>query len=192
MSIPIRPDWARVPGAINPPTVPGVGHSRIVDGPHGPELAPPPKGTPIIFPWWLYEAPGSTDWELNSINFTAAANATTEVPNFSFNTGQGNKGVLTLLTITVLNPVATLDLRVTLLLNQAPIPGWSLIYIPPLAATAFVKDYNGMILRADENQTYTATVTNGELANAYTMTLQARGWTTPSKVIDQFSSGVNY
>jgi len=191
MSIPIRLDWSHVPGAIDPPTVDGVGQRGLVETPHGPALAPPPKGQPIVFPWWQWEMPGSSDWELNALNFTAAASVTTAVPGFSLVISKGNVGVLTLLTVTVLNPTTTLDLRFRLMLDGGPVVGWSNIYLPPLSATAFVKDYNGIVLRMSENQTLTAVVTEASGA-PYVCSLQARGWTTPKNVVQQFMSGIPY
>lgn len=191
MSIPHRLDWSHVPGAPDPATVAGVGTRGLVEGPHGPSLAPPPKGQPIVFPWWLWEMPGSADWELNALNFTATASATTTVPGFSLVVGKGNVGVLTMLTATVLNPTTTLDLRFRLLVDGGPIVGWTNIYIPPLNATAFVKDYNGIVIRLSENQTLTAAVIEASGAN-FTCSLQARGWTTPKNVVQQFMSGIPY
>lgn len=185
-------NWKNIPGAIPAPNAPGNGPSGLVVGPDGGmTLAPPPKGTPIIYPWWQWEMPGSADWELNAINFSAAASATTTIPNFSLGVGVGYVSVCTMLTVTVLNPVATLDLTFTLLLNDGPVVGWNQIIPPPLAASAFVKDYNGMVVRMEEQQTFTARVKNGE-ASAYTCSLQARGWFTPKTQIDQLMSGIRY
>lgn len=191
MSIPLRFDVAHVPGASDPPTIAGVGGRQLVEGPHGPVLAPPPKGTPIIFPWWMWEMPGSSDWELNALNFSAAASVTTPVPGFSFAVSVGNVGVLTFLQATVLNPTTSLNLKFRLLVNGGPVQGWSNIYLPPLSASAFVQPFNGMVIRLNEGDTVTADVTEGS-GTAFTCSLQARGWTTPKNVRDQFSSGVNY
>ncbi len=193
----MRVDLAHVPGSVDPPTVPGVGGRQVVVGPHGPVLSPPPKGSPIIFPWWMWEAPGSTDWELNALNFVAAAAVagvptTTPVPaTFNYVTSVGNRAVCALLTVTVLNPTTTMDLKFRLLVNGGPVAGWSAVYLPPLSATAFVKDYNSLVIRMKEGDVLTADVTESSGA-AFTCSLQARGWSTPQNVIDQFSSGVPY
>lgn len=187
-----EPNWNFVPGAQPAPAAPGTNSPGLMIGPSGSlERTPPPKGQPIIYPWWQWEMPGSADWEINAINFTAAASATTDITGFSLEVGVGYVGVCTMLTLTVLNPVATLDLTFALLLNQGPVVGWNSIKPPPLAATAFVKDYNGMVVRMDEGQKFTARVVNGE-ASAYTCSLQARGWFTQKTTIDQLMSGIKY
>lgn len=189
--LPENINWSKIPGAMDPATVPGVGHAPVIDGPSGPQAAPPPKGQPIIFPWWLWEMPGSSDWELNSQSFSAVASTTTAVPNFTFNSGVGNVGVCAWIQITVQSPTTALNLKFRLLVNGAPVQGWSNIYIPALSAAAFVQPFNGMVVRFDENQNFTADVTEAS-GTAFTVALQARGWTTPKNVVKQFSSGIPY
>lgn len=191
MSIPVRPDLARIPGALPQHEAQGTGHPHIIDGPHGPVLAPPPKGLPVIFPWWLYEMPQSTDWELNSGVFSAALNATTAAPNFSLTLKQGEVGVLSLLSFLVQNPTTTMDLTFIMKINDAPVVGWSSIKPFPLNATAWVKDYNGLVVRMKQGDKLTASVVEAS-GTAYNVAIEARGWITPAQVVEQFQSGVPY
>lgn len=187
------PNWNQIPGAQPAPAAPGAHAPGIIVSPGGGiTQTPPPKGTPIIFPWWQWEMPGSADWEINAMNFSAAAATTTTVPGFTLTVGQGYRAVCTMITLTVLNPVATLDLTFRLKINDGPVVGWSAIKPPPLAASAFVQNYNAMVIRMDETNVFTADVVNGEAANAYTCSLQARGWFTPTTQIAQLMSGVKY
>lgn len=190
MSIPEVNPWL-IPGFA--PVTPGQGGTRVfAPGVGGaPQAAPPPKGSPIIFPWWQLEMPGSSDWELNALNFTAAANATTLVPLFSFRVSAGNVGILAFLQFTVQNPLAGMDLRARILVNGAPVQGWSQLALPPLAASAFVQTFNSLVIRMTENQTLTAQVIEARGTN-YTCSLQARGWTTPTNIVSSFMSGVPY
>ncbi len=180
----------RIPGMA--PVTPGAGGAQYTPGVGGAAASTaPPKGQPIIYPWWQWEMPGSSDFELNALNFTAAAAATTAVPGFSFTVGSGNVAVCAFLQFTVQSPLATTLIQARLLINGAPVQGWSAVYIPPLSATAFVQPFNGMVIRMQENQTLTAVVVVTD-AQAYTCSLQARGWTTPKNVVQQFMSGVPY
>lgn len=181
---------SQIPGMT--PVTPGTGAVAFMTGPSG-ELVPagPPKGNPIVFPWWYLEMPGSSDWEINAMNFSAAASSTTTVPGFSLTVNAGNRSVLTFLQATVQNILATSQVQFRLLINGGPVIGWSSVFIPPLAATAFVQPFNGMVVRMDENQTLTAQAIVGD-AVTYTCSLQARGWTTPKNVIQSFMSGVPY
>jgi hypothetical protein len=185
---PLHP--SQIPGMT--PVMPGQGGTAFTRGPAG-ELIPvgPPKGTPLIYPWWDREMPGSSDWELNAINFSAVGASTTTVPGFSFTVSSGNRGVLAFLQATVNNILITSQVQFRLLINGGPVIGWSSIYIPPLNATAFVQPFNGMVVRMEENQTLTAQVIVGD-ATTYTCSLQARGWTTPKNVIESFMSGIPY
>lgn len=185
---PLNPSM--IPGMT--PVTPGPGGVAFTQGPSG-EIVPagPPRGQPIVFPWWYLEMPGSSDWEINAINFAAAASSTTTVPGFSLAVNAGNRGVLTFLQATVQSILSTSQIQFRLLINGGPVIGWSAIYIPPLSATAFVQPFNGMVVRLDENQTLTAQVIVGD-AVTYTCSLQARGWTTPKNTIQSFMSGVPY
>lgn len=179
-----------IPGLT--PVTPGVGGTQFVSAPGGgPSMPASPKGQPVIYPWWQWEMPGSSDFEINALNFAAVAASTTAVPGFSYTVSSGNKGVLAFLQFTVQNPLVTSLIQARLLINGAPVQGWGAIAIPPLAATAFVQPFNGMVVRLSENQTLTAVVVVTD-AVTYTCSLQARGWTTPLNVIQQFMSGVPY
>lgn len=180
-----------IPGL--PPAYPGEGGLVSRPGAGGaPSLPRPPRGQPIVFPWWLYEMPGSQDWNADAINFSVAASGTTNVPaTGNYLAPPATQAVIKQLILTVQNPVATLDLFVRLLLNGSPIPGWSVIYFPPVAAAALVLPINDMVIRMSEGQTLTAQFIEGG-GTAYTCSFQVKGWYTPQTTIDTFMSGVPY
>lgn len=191
MSAPFRPDLPHIPGNYpgrgagvpvthaSPPAMPGM-----------PQL--PPRGDPIIFPWWYIQMPGSLDWEMNAINEVAVAGATTNVgADFTLQVPSANRSVLNYYEITVLNPTTALDLRFELLVNGGPVPGWSRTYIAPLNATAYQKIFNQVVIKMDEGDTLTARVTEGSGSN-FTYSLIAKGWHTPKLIIDSLMNGVKY
>lgn len=191
MSAPFRPDLPHIPG--NYPGRGGGGPVYPAAFPdHGdPASFRPPMGTPIVWPWWYIEMPGSLDWELNALNQVATASSTTAVSNFSLSVPVANYSVLTYLSLTVLNPTTSLNFKIELNVNGGPVPGWSNIYIPPLNATAYQLIFNQMVIRMDEGNTLTAKVTEAS-GTAFTYTLQARGWHTPKLVVDSFRGEVKY
>lgn len=191
MSAPFRPDLPHIPGNF-----PGRGGGPPVyrtgfPTPGEPDSLQPPMGIPIIYPWWDKEMPGSLDWELNALNLSAPASATTVVTGFSLVIPVANRSVLKFLQVTVLNPTTTLNLKFQLLVNNAPVPGWSNVYFAPLNATAFQTIYNDLKITMDEGDTLTAVVVEGS-GTAFSYSLQARGWHTPKLVIDSLMNGVKY
>jgi hypothetical protein len=187
---PTRPE--NVPGWF--PARPGQGGPQPATIGAGGELLPPakPQGQVNIFPWWLYEMPGAVDWEFNALLFVAALNSTTDVPGGPWITVQpGYVGLLQQIELTVQNSLATIDLRLRLFINGAPIQGWGAITAPTIAATGIDKVINGMVVRMGENDKLTGKVIEAS-GTSYTVSVTARGWTVPENVVKQFQSGVPY
>lgn len=184
--------WApRIPGQM--PAYPGRGGPvPAVRLPSG-EMSVPtaPAGQPIIYPWWQFEMPGSNDWLAQALNFTAVGGATTTVPGFSFTVGQSQVGVIKQITMTVQNSLATINLGMTLLINNAPVQGWTNRLFPAVAATGVVVPFNDVVIRMQQFDVLTAVFTDVGGAG-YTCTLQASGWQTPETVVKQFMGGVPY
>lgn len=191
-----------IPGTARPfpPRIPGA--MRVFPGRGGPVPATrtptgemvasaPPVGQPIIFPWWLYEMPGSQDFETNAINFVPTINATSNITDFSFTCLESNVAVLAQILITVNVVLTTTSLNFALYIGNAPVQGWGKIRIPPLSATAFVLPFNNMVVRMSQGDVLTAKVTEGT-GVSYTCSMQGRGWSTPQTAIDAFMAGVPY
>ena len=157
--------------------------------------APPSAGIPgatlQLFPWWLYEYPNAQDFYIDSLNFAPTASATSAVPNFSYTVPQQMVAVIKQMTLTVQNSLATINLRATLLLNGGPVPGWSAIAFPPVAATGVIVPFNSMVIRMDQGQTLTATFTEA-IGTAYTCSIQLSGWQVPKTDVQRLQNGVNY
>lgn len=162
-----------------------------------PGTQPPPTsirdlgGFVQIAPWYVYEYPSSQDWNVAALNFVAVANATTVVPaTFSFTVPATYAGVIKNIQLVVQNSLNTIDLRVTLLKNTAPIQGWSGIAFPPVQATDVIVPYNGMVIRLQQGETLTAQFTEASGTN-YTCSIQAQGWITPVSEIARLQNGIN-
>lgn len=185
-------DPARIPG--NMPVYPppgGRGPMPSTISPTGEHVLPqPPSGQPIVFPYWLYEMPQSEDWSINSTNFAVAANSTTTVAS-TYTVGEAKVGVIKSLILTVQNPLATLNLRVRLLVNSAPVQGWSDIYFPAVSATGIILPVNDLVIRlAAKDQVSAQYIEAG--GTAYTCSFDAKGWVTPVDTVNAFMRGVQY
>ena len=153
-------------------------------------ITPPPA--PVqIYPWWLYESPGATDFYIKSLNFAVPANSVTVVPNFSFQVTTNNVAVLKHIAMTVQASLATINLSLTLLLNNAPIQGWTGIAFPPIVATGVIIPYNNMVVRLPENSTLTAIFTETS-GLAWTCSLEAMGWQVSKPEVARLQGSVNY
>lgn len=174
------------------PVYPGKGGPQpVTRSPTGEMVAPSaPRGQPIIFPSWLYEMPGAQDWSITSQNFTAAASSTTDTGT-SYTVNDAYVGVVKSLLLTVQNPLATLDLRVRLLVNGAPVPGWSDIYFPPVSATGIILPVNDLVIRLAAKDKLTAQYIEGA-GTAYTCSFDAKGWVTPVQTVAELMGGVPY
>jgi hypothetical protein len=151
-----------------------------------------PAPAPLnIFPWWLYETPGAQDWDLVENNFTVAVNAVTVVPNFTFQVNTNNVGVIKQMFMTVQNPVATISLSVTLLLNGSPISGWTKFF-PPASATTLIVPFNDMIVRLPENGKLTAQFRDVGGATPWQCSLNCSGWQVSKPEVLRLQGAVNY
>jgi hypothetical protein len=144
-----------------------------------------------IFPWWLYETPGAQDWDVVSNNFSVAPNAVTVVPNFSFKVNTNNVGVIKQLFMTVQNPVATISLSMTLLLNGSPISGWTKFF-PPASATTEIIPFNNMVVRLPENGLLTAQFTDVGAVAPWSCSLNCSGWQVSKPEVLRLQGNVNY
>lgn len=157
----------------------------------GPGALLPPAQSFNIYPWWLYKSPGAMDWNAAGLNFVAAGNARTVATGFTFQVQPQNQAVLQQLTIVAQNTLATIDLRVTLLVNGAPVQGWSGIPFPPVQATGVVVPYNGMQVKLRPQDLLTAVFVDVGGAG-YTCSIYASGWQVSSQEIVRLQGGIAY
>ena len=162
-------------------------------------FVPPPPPSVTVYPWWLYQWKLATSWSIptnsNALNFTAALNATTAVPNgvgqFRYTCPQGNRAVIKTVWATVQNSTAAMLLSWTLLRNGAPIQGWINVYFPPVATTALIIPFNGVDIELDEGETLTAQFTETSGAN-WVCSMQATGWQIGKREIERVQQGFEY
>lgn len=159
--------------------------------PAGVFAPPPPKPTLQVFPWYLYEYPSAQDWYAVALNFAVPATGTTNVPGFTFTVNPQNVAVIKQLTMTVQNSLATIDLRVRLLINGAPVSGWNGIAFPPVAATGVIVPFNGMNIRLKETEILTAQFIEAS-ATAWVCSLSASGWQVSVPEVLRVQGDVSY
>jgi hypothetical protein len=160
-----------------------------VGGPGGGALRAQPMLS--IFPWWLYEYPTAQDWNIASLNFTVAAGVVTPVPNFTLTTSPQNLGVIKYVQMSVQNSTPTMDVRLTLLINGAPVIGYTGVAFPPGTAGLIVSEFSGMIVRMPQGSTLTASF--AETSGApFICSLQALGWQVPLVDVDRLTGGLSY
>lgn len=162
--------------------------------PNAPADQPPPVPVqaPVqIFPWWLYEYESAQDFYIKSLNIAIAANATTPVPNFAFVVPGQNRGVLKHISMTLQSSTTAINLQLTLLLNNAPIQGWSGLAFPPMLATAVLIPFNDMNVRMSQNSVLTAQFVEAS-GLTWVVSLEASGWNVSEQDIARLQQGVRY
>jgi len=152
----------------------------------------PPAIAPVqIFPWWLYQYESAQAFYIKSLNFTVAASGITVVPAFTFTVPAQMRGVLQSIEMTVQSSTAAMNLQLTLLLQNAPLQGWSGVAFPPILATGLVRGINNMNVRMQQNQTLTAQFAEAS-GSPFVCSLEASGWVVAQSDIDRLQQSVRY
>ena len=160
--------------------------------------APPARPKVEVFPWWDLKWENAQAWSTRALNFvvnpTAVANTTTPVPGtFNFQVRPQNSGVIKSLRMTVQNPVATIQLALTLFIGQSPVEGWTGIPFDPVAATAYILVFNDINVLMRQNDILTASFTDtSNPASAWTCSLTASGWQVQNTEIERVQQGFRY
>ena len=122
------PDFGSTPvdrqGGFLPATMPNAPDAGVVG------YTPPAMAPVQIFPWWLYQYESAQAFYIKSLNFMVAASTITPVPTFTFTVPQQMRGVLQSIEMTVQSSTAAMNLQLTLLVQNAPLQGWSGVAFP--------------------------------------------------------------
>lgn len=143
------------------------------------ETGAPPTTIPqtaLVPPFWQIKPPGGQDLSSATRGVLAAgAGATIRLTPFPlFRTLPSFKGVLQSLVLTVIAPLATLDIVFTLLNNNAPVPGWR--FVPQqVAANALILPFNGP-LQINQNANLEVVATNNAASGPWNLEIALVGW----------------
>lgn len=155
--------------------------------------APTPQqlgATVQITPWYLNKFTTSVDWDTYAANFALAASTTTTATGFSYTVPSNMRAVIKQVTVTVQSLVNTSTVTWTLLRNGSPIQGYNAVLIPPGTAGLIVMPYNGIDLQLSQGDILTARMTESG-GTAYTASIAASGWATPTADIQRLQSGLS-
>lgn len=145
-----------------------------------------------VFPWYVSQSSGAVNWSAQSLSFTAAANTTTVIPTFTFTVPTDNLAVVKIIIMTVQGPTAAMDLRWTLLKNNAPIQGWTGIIVPAIAQSGILIPYSDVDIKMSQGETLTAQVANATAAAAtFVCTFQAQGWFVTTAEVNRLQAGLS-
>lgn len=128
-------------------------------------------------PFWQIKPPGGQDLS-GTVRGTLAAGAGSTLrltPFPTFEVLPSFKGVLQTLTLTVLAPLATLDIVFTLLNNNAPVPGWDRFVPQQVAANALILPFNGP-LQLGQNANLEVVATNNAASGPWNLEASLLGW----------------
>jgi hypothetical protein len=183
------PDFGSTPvdrqGGFLPATMPNAPDAGVVG------YTPPAMAPVQIFPWWLYQYESAQAFYIKSLNFMVAASTITPVPTFTFTVPQQMRGVLQSIEMTVQSSTAAMNLQLTLLVQNAPLQGWSGVAFPPILATGLVRGINNMNVRLQQNQILTAQFAEAS-GSPFVCSLEASGWVVAQVDIDRLQQSVRY
>lgn len=159
--------------------------------------APQRGGLPLndatfnVFPPWLYPPRSATRYNVTTSNVLAVVGVTTPIPFAPLVTWkQGVEATLNYYEITVLNPVATIDLYFTILFNQTPIPGLDRLRVPSIVAAGVITGDTPYVVLAQQGE-LTMTVTNNGATNLR-VNGHLAGWTWSSSDITERADRSTY
>jgi hypothetical protein len=161
--------WGRVPSARG----------------QGGEGAPKPvtDRTVSVTPWWKDPLPGSQDFLtiLKTTPLGAGPGLTIKPAGLVTQLQQGYLAVITFITIFIDAPTTTVDVDWILLINDAPVPGWTMSTFPRNASNLDL-GFEGPI-RVPEGGQISMAIRNNE-ATARVVGAMYRGWQTSRTLID--------
>lgn len=146
----------------------------------------PGRGIPQVAqvpPFWQLKPPGGIDVQ-STARGTLAAGAGSQLVLAGarpFVVLPSYNGVLAGLTVTVLLPLATLDIVVTLLQNGAPVQGWDSFVPPNVGANAIVQGFTGP-LQLPQNTQLTVLFTNNGAGGPWNVAMSLVGWMWPREL----------
>lgn len=182
------PDTSELPSRVGP----GARQLASMVGPGGSpgDLSIAQRGGSLNIPvWYTQKYQSSQDWSAKAANFALAGNASATPAGFTFTCPSNQKAVVKQITVTVQNILAASTVTWALLKNDAPFPGFDSQLIAPCAATAIIIPYNDVDLRFDQGDKITFKITEAG-GNAYTCSVSASGWFTPTADIERLQSGI--
>lgn len=145
-----------------------------------------------VLPWYVSQSSGAVNWSAQALSFTAAANTTTAIPLFTFTVPTDNLAVVKVIMLTVQSPTAAMDVRWTLLKNNAPIQGWTALIVPSLAQAAILISYSDVDVKMSQNETLTAQIVNATAGAAtFVCSLQAQGWFVTTAEVQRLQAGLS-
>lgn len=204
MADPRRPFFA----AGAPPALPDFGSTPVmrpaggIPSPSIPNL-PPGVMPPVqqfsvqVNPWWDKKWDAAQAWNILAQNFTVAAGQAATpanyVTNFLYQVPTVNRSVIKAALLTIQNPVATTDVRMTIFVNDAPVQGWNGIAFPPLSATAEVIPFNDINITLQQNDVvHVAFSEQSNPAASWTCSLQLLGWQITQNEIERVQGLLKY
>lgn len=131
-------------------------------------------------PFWQLKPPGGIDIQATARGTLAAGIGSQLVLTGTrpFVVLPSYNGVLAGLTVTVLLPLATLNIAVTLLQNGAPVQGWDNFVPPNVGANAIVQGFTGP-LQLPQNTALSVLFTNNSAAGPWDVQMSLVGWMWP-------------
>lgn len=161
-------------------------------------FTPPPAPPQVeVFPWWDRQWAAAQAWRAKVLNATVVAGQTagqsTFLTGFTYTVPANMRAVLKAMKMTVQNPVATINLALTLFKGGAPIQGWDGIAFDPVAATALILPFNDMNITLEQGDVITAAFAEASApASGWTVSLQAYGWQITQADIDRVQPSLKY
>lgn len=150
-------------------------------GPQAPPSGAIPADAPfsrIQFPPRLEKITGSVDFRQQGYTFVLPAGIGSTVAGPTFQVPQGQVGWLQNNAIYVLTPVAVTSFRLTLFINDGPVPGFDDIQIPPGLANFILLGDDDMRVPIPNHGKVTSLFTNIS-GNAETVGALIQGWYHP-------------
>lgn len=144
-----------------------------------------------IPPFWQFKPPQGKDLYAKVRGTLAAGVGSTLrlTPTIPWAVLPGYKGVLQTFTITVLAPLATLNVVFTLLNQNSPVPGWDAFVPDQVAANAIILPFIGP-LQLSERSTLAALITNNSAAGPWNVEVAFAGWQWP-RILEQQTFGTD-
>lgn len=143
-------------------------------------------------PFWQLKPPGGIDIQTTTRGTLAAGAGSSVILTGvrPFVILPSYNGVLAGLTVTVLLPLATLDITVTLLQNGAPVQGWDSFSPPNVGANAIVQSFTGP-LQLPQGTALSVVFTNNAASGPWNVQMQLVGWMWPRNLEERTFGSVS-
>lgn len=158
--------------------------------------APAPAPTLQITPWWQNPPPSSQYFYVDSFEASGAyqsvaAGTSASILGSSLQINEGERAVISGISLVVDAPLATDNYYWTLLRNGGPVEGLNRLRNFSIAANGAVRPFNGYVIKLDPRDLVEWTVTNNGGA-AVSVSISYFGWRASIAEIARVQQGINY